>query len=160
GDERSGAKPAFSPASYWVARTNANDCSTCQTEPQPDLAHGKSWADSTIYPDPRWPNETTVSFQFTGTAVYIYAILAGDLPNGAVTGTHVVLRIDGQDRANFDWSPGDTKPTPPDYQYNQLILQQTGLENTLHSVTVANQIGNIRGLQVASVLLFDYVMYT
>ncbi|KAH7096953.1 hypothetical protein BKA62DRAFT_717955 [Auriculariales sp. MPI-PUGE-AT-0066] len=152
GDEQTGTRPAYNPAANWVARSASGPaCDSCQTKPDFGQTHGSSIHES--------QPESTVSFSFTGTAVYIYVILAGDIPD-VVTGTHLSLRIDGQDQSSFDWSPADTHPTPPVYQYNHVVLKQTGLQNKAHSVTVTNQIGNIGNYLVASILLFDYAVYT
>lgn len=121
-------------------------------QPDPSQAFRGTWHDATFHPEYLMPK--TVTVEFVGTAVYAYFITANAIqPVPLVTTlTNLSFLLDNELQAgNFEHQP-DLSRT--DFDYNVLAFGKTGLVNTAHTLVMQTTPFN------ASLVLFDYVMYT
>ncbi|KZW00852.1 hypothetical protein EXIGLDRAFT_830495 [Exidia glandulosa HHB12029] len=95
---------------------------------------------------------TSVTFRFTGTAVYIYCVLANDVPATSVTGTHLWFSIDGEIVDTFHHTPNSSADM---FLYNQLLYSNHSIPDGQH---VFNMSARTDGPD--SLILFDYAQYT
>lgn len=93
---------------------------------------------------------SNVSFQFHGTAIYVYCIL----PVNGTAGTSVTqpsVFLDGQLAATLTVvGARDFSTEAPAYTYNVLVYSAVELSNSRHSFVLAG----------GSLILFDYAVYT
>ncbi|EJD05044.1 uncharacterized protein FOMMEDRAFT_154211 [Fomitiporia mediterranea MF3/22] len=104
----------------------------------------------------------TASLNFTGTAIYIFAVLPlfPAPPNTTPTFTNLSFTLDGSPHGSFTFRPDPTATGTPTvnssasdkFQSNVNVFSVAGLEDTAHSLIV--------NVGVDSVFLLDYVMYT
>ncbi|KAG6830931.1 hypothetical protein H0H92_013859 [Tricholoma furcatifolium] len=101
-----------------------------------------------------WPDvfpSVSIQFSFEGTAVYVYFILANQVPgDNIITQTLANFTLDGQLDDTFSHLPSNST----EYQYNSLVFSKDGLFNTNHTlVTSMSDSDN-------SYINFDYANYT
>lgn len=90
--------------------------------------------------------------QFTGTVIYVFCILANShLSNGTVTLTSANFTVDGEAPVFFTSTPD---LSAAEFQYNALVLSQTNLSNTLHTLNITTT------GPVTLYVNFDYAIYT
>ena len=89
----------------------------------------------------------------TGTAVYVFCILADGIPD-AITPSELVFIMDDTLSGTFDWSPDNSIDK---YTYNVPVYANTDI-----ATTAAAGLPGLHNLTVLSTeaVLFDYAVYT
>ncbi|KAH8102720.1 hypothetical protein BXZ70DRAFT_929620 [Cristinia sonorae] len=142
GDERTGQKVVY--LGSWNV---GNGCSDCAKRPDPARAHSGTWHDTSIFA-PQPPNNG-LTFNFKGTAVRIYAILAKGLP------TSLDITVDNANPEGH--SLGFNQTDAADFLYDVPVFSRDGMEDAEHTVTVMLR----QNPEVAwTIFLFDYIIYT
>ncbi|PIL37474.1 hypothetical protein GSI_01168 [Ganoderma sinense ZZ0214-1] len=147
GDEITGLLPIYSPAEEWEQGLT---CISCNVNVF-DVALGMSqiyqatWHEATHQAG---GGQTTITVSFTGSAVYVYHIVANSIPD-VITSTQLSFDLDGKVVGHYSHTP-DSSDT---ILYNVPVFVSTELANTAHTLI-------IRGGGRESLLLFDYVAYT
>ncbi|KAH0835494.1 hypothetical protein J3R83DRAFT_9161 [Lanmaoa asiatica] len=138
--------PQFFPsASAW----STNNCTTCAVQPDPSLAYNGTWHETTFIPA---NNEApAIEFNFTGSALYIFFIMANNL-SATTTFTNVQFVLDNV-VAPIPYTSNISAPTG--YQYNVPVYANDSLVSGQH--TMAMQPFNTgRDILIA----FDYLIYS
>ncbi|PIL31265.1 hypothetical protein GSI_05963 [Ganoderma sinense ZZ0214-1] len=146
GDSVTGALPVFGPdASYWH---QGSTCSACHITPFIDKTQpfDGTWHDGTYNPD---GPDLTISFSFTGTAVYVYNIVPNTIES-TDTLENITFTLDGSHAGTYVHNPDSTTVL----LYRQVVYKSTNLDNKEHTVVMRSS-----GLN-ASLILFDYAVYT
>ena len=91
--------------------------------------------------------------RFTGTAVYVYGIIANTVPDvpTIVHGMNMTFSLDGALVGTFVHQPS----TSTTYEYNYTLFSSVNLANTEHTLVVQTA-----GDNASSLILFDYAVYT
>ncbi|KAN0076719.1 hypothetical protein V8E55_010574 [Tylopilus felleus] len=142
--------PQYLPtASLWNSVVG-NNCTSCTVKPDPSLAYDGTWHDTTYYPS----NDYTPSFQFTftGSALYIFFIIANNLNNSYIAFTSVQFELDEVLVSTYTHTPS----TSTDYQYNVLVYANSSMTPGQHTMVVVPAVNT--GNRV--LVLFDYLIYT
>ncbi|KAI5117134.1 hypothetical protein M0805_008253 [Coniferiporia weirii] len=147
GDSVTGVPPTYEGPSMdgW---TQGSTCGTCKAQPDPYLAFQGTWHDSTWGPGDR--SENMVNVFFNGSAVYVFIILANNVPN-VTSLTSLSFSLDGEVVGTFVHSPTSSET---DYEYNVAAYTNENLGNTLHKLTMQTT-GDVPIL-----FLFDYLIYS
>ncbi|KAI5897510.1 uncharacterized protein SCHCODRAFT_02609508 [Schizophyllum commune H4-8] len=151
-DELTGNEITYYPTGAW---NDASDCDGCTAHPAETNLVGGTWHDSTFNKQPGsndFPNEPLyASFQFTGTAVYVFCVLARS--SSSPTGnSDMTFWIDDNIAGTF----AKIAPGEAGYDYNMSVFSHDSLENGRHNLTIQN--GHVDG--VKSLILLDYIVYT
>ncbi|GJE89253.1 hypothetical protein PsYK624_053490 [Phanerochaete sordida] len=144
------SKYGFSFNPPWIIGQN---CPGCEAKPDPKQAHGGTWSDITY--DPSSPTRTipqNATFDFTGSAIYVYGIQSQSTTN-PVSEADTVFYIDGTRLGNYKFTPNSTGDA---YTYNQLLFKAEGLGQASHVLQIQN--GQIGG--PISLTLLDYLVYS
>ena len=88
----------------------------------------------------------------SGTAIWVYGILANSAGPGITIFTNASFELDGLPLGKFEHVP---QPEQDQYLYNVLLWSETGLENIEHTLVISAAQG-----ESPSLLLFDYAVYT
>ncbi|KAI0756231.1 hypothetical protein C8Q80DRAFT_1115816 [Daedaleopsis nitida] len=144
GDSVTGVLPQY------LGAWNRVPCSVCRAKPDPSKVYRGTWHDTTSHYTEN--NPSSVSLQFTGTAVYVYNIMANIVPK-ATTFTGLRFTLDGAAVGSFTHIPTETT----EYQYNVLVYMNNSLKNMEHTLQMWTEAGPE---QDASLSLFDYAVYT
>ncbi|THV03973.1 hypothetical protein K435DRAFT_230092 [Dendrothele bispora CBS 962.96] len=147
GDSVTGQRPTYLPETpgVWEDET----CGAgCFIQPDRSLAFDGTWTAATYKPSNGVGN-VSLSFNFHGTAIYIFFILANNQPN-ATTKTECNFTLDGAVVGNYSHSPTSSL----DLEYNVTVFSKTGLLNQDHTF----QIGATGTDDVF--INFDYAIYT
>ncbi|KAF5334532.1 hypothetical protein D9611_013813 [Ephemerocybe angulata] len=151
GDERTGIKPRFLPESpgVWMGK----GCIECRVKPDRSKTFRNTYTATTYGNGSASFEARQISFQFTGTALYVYLTLANNCcGDGVTTLTEANFTVD-------DWPPlfyqHQPDMTTTEFAYQQLAFSQTGLEHKEHTFT-----GVIDGPKYGIYLNFDYAIYT
>ncbi|KAI0092532.1 hypothetical protein BDY19DRAFT_990247 [Irpex rosettiformis] len=139
GDKVTGEQVSYLPAQLW---TQGNGCGGCSAKPDPSQAVQQTWHDGARNPSRDPP--LTLSFKFTGNAVYLFNIIARGDP------TDVSIIIDGNLITRYT---SDTN-LPVGFMYNVPVFSQDNLPFGEHTVEMSAD-GNDQTL-----VLFDYALYT
>ncbi|KAI0354718.1 hypothetical protein OH77DRAFT_1375495, partial [Trametes cingulata] len=107
-----------------------------------------TWHDSTYYPG---GPEHTITVAFVGQAVYVFNLIANTIPN-IITTTNLSFSLDGGPATVYYHAPDPN--TSDDLLYNVLVYSNTSLPPGLHQLRIA------AGGPTASLVLFDYIIYT
>ncbi|KAI0754142.1 hypothetical protein C8Q80DRAFT_348017 [Daedaleopsis nitida] len=145
GDSVTGVMPEYVPTTGWA---EGDLCPGCKAQPDHTKAHDGTWSDATHHPadsDPR-----IVRLQFSGTAVYVYNIMANTIPY-VDTLANLTFNLDGNVVATYVHQP--TSST--DYDYNVNVFRVENLEDTDH-VLEMQSVGDTK----PSLILFDYAIYS
>ncbi|CDO74422.1 hypothetical protein BN946_scf184867.g20 [Trametes cinnabarina] len=145
GDSVTGVVPSYSPAGDW---SQGSTCSGCFIHLDTSQTFQGTWHDTTHTPgdsDPR-----VITAQFTGTAVYVYNVLANTVP-WTTTFTSITFTLDGKNVGQFVHVPTDST----DFQYNVPVFASDNLPNTDHTIVI-----EANGATNSSLVLFDYIVYT
>ncbi|KAJ6614168.1 hypothetical protein B0H10DRAFT_2221630 [Mycena sp. CBHHK59/15] len=126
--------------------TQNSDCTPCLVAPKPQNAFDGTWHDSSQLPG---GPAVSVTLSFTGTAIYVFCILANTVP-GTVTTADYAFTLDGASSGTYSHAPDSTS----NYIYGANVYSAEGLEQGSHQVVVTTD--NPSG----SLLLFDYAVYT
>ncbi|KAE9396742.1 hypothetical protein BT96DRAFT_96058 [Gymnopus androsaceus JB14] len=151
GDSVTGQKPIFLPSTpgVWKSQTH---CPGCTLLPPTTSAFDGTYTAATYYPDLQ---NISISFDFTGTAVYIFFILANNPSNPTITATTAAdFTLDGSLAGTFNHSPNSSAPA---FQFNQsaLAFSMTELENETHQMIIS-----ITDPVLSLWVNFDYALYT
>ena len=151
GDTLTGFIPTYLPHNgTWNVGSPSEVCSCDITPSVLDLSkiHNHTWHDATHLPG-QAPTEVIVNF--TGSAVYVFAIVPNSLPDGTITFADIVFTLDGTSSGSFVHSPNTGTDT---ILYNQSIYSLVGLEHGPHTLVMT------LASDTVSLFLFDYVVYT
>ncbi|KAF8077621.1 hypothetical protein FPV67DRAFT_3831 [Lyophyllum atratum] len=144
GDSATGAKPIYLPSGNW----DGPSCdSHCTIRPSSDRAFDNTYSAATYVPG---GGARTAQFSFKGTDIYIFFILANNVPN-AFTETFCNFVLDGQNSGSFHHAPSQSTA----YQYNALVYSKQNLPNTDHTLLITAD-----GYNTLSYVNFDYAIYT
>ncbi|TFK79704.1 hypothetical protein K466DRAFT_465881, partial [Polyporus arcularius HHB13444] len=146
-DSEIGTLPSYSPsADVWSQGAGCPACGVNVGNVDLEQVHDGTWHDGTYRPggDP-----LTITVTFTGTAVYVYNILANNiLPT--ITFTNISFSLDGGYVGQFIHAPDDSSIM----QYNVLVFHAPDLANAPHTLLMSASGDDI------SLILFDYILYT
>ncbi|KAE9396740.1 hypothetical protein BT96DRAFT_884472 [Gymnopus androsaceus JB14] len=150
GDSVTGQKPVFLPSTPGVWANNTQ-CGGCGLQPPTSSAFDGTYTAATYNPG---LENISITFDFTGTALYIFFILANDPANGITASTAANFTIDGALSGTFSHSPNSSAP---DFQFNQsaLAFSTTDLENGAHQMIISTS-----GLSENVWVNFDFALYT
>ncbi|KAG8218020.1 hypothetical protein J3R82DRAFT_6215 [Butyriboletus roseoflavus] len=126
-----------------------NTCTGCFVQPDPSLAYNGTWHDTTYSPNNNYTQ--TIEFTFTGSALYIFFIIANSV-RYATTLTDVQFVLDnGVATSTYTHAPGTTT----NYQYNVPVYVNESLASGQHNMTIlpVNTGNNV-------LILFDYLIYS
>ncbi|KAL1747035.1 hypothetical protein HDZ31DRAFT_32727 [Schizophyllum fasciatum] len=144
------ASLSYDPAGAWF---EGQLCQNCRARPDANTAYNGTWHhttdDNTID-----TQDTTLTIQFTGTALYVYCIIANNVSAGTGTVANYDFRLDGQDAGNYHHDPENVA----DYFYNVPVYAVSGLDNGPHELMV--NVAGSSGVSGSSLMLFDYFTYT
>ncbi|KIK58834.1 hypothetical protein GYMLUDRAFT_245909 [Collybiopsis luxurians FD-317 M1] len=147
GDSVTGQRPLFLPSISGVWEDNT--CKGCALQPPTSNAFDGTYTAATYNPG---LNNISITFEFTGTAVYVFFILANALAPGITATTAASFILDGFIAGSFTHSPDSSAPA---FQFNALVFSETGLENISHQLVI-NTVGYSDDIWVN----FDYALYT
>ncbi|KAI0666997.1 hypothetical protein C8Q78DRAFT_1055983 [Trametes maxima] len=145
GDSMTGIKPIYrSGRNGW---TQGNHCNGCYIHVDSTRVVDGTYHDTTIEPGFTSP---VISANFTGTAVYVFNVVPGFVPN-ITTIISLIFFIDGVQVGTYTHSPVAQNP---EILYHVPVLAHTGLENGAHLLEVRTS-GSFNSL-----ILFDNIIYT
>ncbi|KAF7298899.1 hypothetical protein MIND_00837900 [Mycena indigotica] len=143
GDSVTGAKPVYYPPGPWQGPS----CTGCAIQPDVGQVFEGTYSAMTYRTTMGVMN---ITMDFTGTAIYVYFVLANYQGPGVTTETEAAFTVDGVQHGSFSHVP----TTVQELLYNQLVFRLTGLQNAPHTLVVATQ------ADTDLYLVFDYAIYT
>ncbi|KAF9497096.1 hypothetical protein BDN71DRAFT_636153 [Pleurotus eryngii] len=143
GDELTGNRPSFSPLLGWAQGAVCDGC----LKLDPGKTIQRTWHAHTRRSNETW---SAVSFPFTGTAVFVYCILANNL-TGITALANYSFFLDGAEVGRFIHVPENGS----DFQYNVLVYSNTSVPNGNHTFQLLAD-SNVND----TLILFDYAQYT
>ncbi|KAF9030411.1 hypothetical protein BDP27DRAFT_1246162 [Rhodocollybia butyracea] len=149
GDSVTGQKPVFLPITPGVWANQS--CTSCAIQPPTSDAFDNTYTAATYHPA---LDNISITFDFTGTAVYIFFILVNRPANQVTATTAVNFTLDGSLIGNFNHSPNSTLP---EFQFNAnaLAFSTTGLKNASHRMVISAS-----SPRESIFVNFDYALYT
>ncbi|KAF5388896.1 hypothetical protein D9757_005057 [Collybiopsis confluens] len=146
GDSVTRQRPLFLPSTVGIWEDVT--CKECALRPSIQDAYDQTWTAATYRPP---MGNMSISFPFTGTAIYVFFILSNVSSENSTTAANFTL--DGVVEDAYRHSPD---PNAPDFQFNEsaLAFAQTGLENSTHNLLISTS-----GDETIFVN-FDYALYT
>ena len=156
GDPIGGSSLTLSPSGQWTPGQTCPACSvhsgnTSSTVNVSQVFSG-TWHQSIFVPNVPGDPNNIVNVDFTGSAVYVYNIIANALPSeSATTLTQVNFFIDNDLVGNYEHVPQNTGPT---FEYGVLVYANASIPYGAHNFIMSAQGPN------TSLILFDYMMYT
>ena len=147
GDESTYVAPSYVPYGLWAQGSTCDGCNINRTNANVNRAFDKTWHDSTYHAG---EPERIISIQFTGNAVYVFTLLANQIP-ATTTFTNLTFYLDGGLVGNFIHEPDNSTGI----LYNVSVFSLPGLTNEPHEFEI-----RMGGGPKDSLILFDYVMYT
>ncbi|TBU26825.1 hypothetical protein BD311DRAFT_666742 [Dichomitus squalens] len=152
GDVKTGLQPLYRPEGAWSQGADCTFCLAVEGRVDVSRAMNGTWHSATYDPTGADASPPSVQANFTGHAVYVYALLANIIP-AATTHTSLSFYIDGQYSGQFVHIPSAV-PYPQVIEYDVLVYSNNKLSNVEHSITI-----EASGTD-SSLVLFDYIMYT
>ncbi|KAJ3993791.1 hypothetical protein F5050DRAFT_1810195 [Lentinula boryana] len=151
GDSVTGDRPTYLPDTLGVWEDNT--CLDCALAPNTSKAFDGTYTAATYNPDLK---NISISFAFTGTAIYVYFILANNPDPGISASTAANFTLDGNLVSTFTHSP-DSSSSAPDFYFNDsaLAFSKTSMKNATHQMVISTS-----GLNSNYYLNFDYALYT
>ncbi|KAH9912311.1 uncharacterized protein BXZ73DRAFT_36142, partial [Epithele typhae] len=146
GDSKTGALPVFQPTDGWAQGNTCIGCRVNNTIADVHKAFDGTWHDSTYHPG---QPDRVITMSFNGTAVWAYTLLANQIA-WTTTMTNLSFSVDGVHKSVFTHNPDTTT----DILYQQQVFSMSGLQLKPHTLEI-----RATGTD-ASLILFDYVMYT
>ncbi|TCD66760.1 hypothetical protein EIP91_000951 [Steccherinum ochraceum] len=146
-DSLTGSMILYEPSNGWSVGQN---CSACQAQPDRTRAWNNSWHDGTYT-----PGESNATFQFTGTALWVFCILAPSNvhPGPMWPDSDMTFYIDGSVAGIFHQAAS----TVPAYTPNYPVFQTASMPNAAHTFVLQNgQIGSTH----RTLVLLDYLIYS
>lgn len=144
------ASVTYSPAGSWY---EGQTCASCIAQPDKNTVYNGTWHhttdDSTID-----TQDTIMTIQFTGTAVYVYCVIANSISVNAGTTANYDFTLDGEGAGTYHHDEENTTS----YYYNVPVFAVTDLDNTSHELVV--NVNGGAGVVGSSLMLFDYFTYT
>ncbi|KZV89134.1 hypothetical protein EXIGLDRAFT_838693 [Exidia glandulosa HHB12029] len=150
GDPFTGVVPSYEPPSQWISRGAARPCPGCGVQPDPGQTLSQTWHEIT---NNLGQNPGTMTFTFTGIALYVFCILPGTV-QFVTTESHLQFFIDDKPVGSFNFVPTTTA-----YQYQHLVFSVQSLANVQHTFRMSNTADAKFG-PMGSIALFDYALYT
>ncbi|KAJ7214020.1 hypothetical protein GGX14DRAFT_618076 [Mycena pura] len=141
GDPITGSIPVYAPAGNW----STEDCSDCVPYSDISQSFEGTWHQTTHHAGDA---PSSVTLQFTGTAVYLFSIIPNPL-FGVTTAYNLQFILDGVPVGSFTHQPNFNATT---FQYSVPVLSLENLVNEPHTL-VAEPGGS-------SFFIFDYAIYT
>ncbi|KAH9922999.1 hypothetical protein B0H21DRAFT_701362 [Amylocystis lapponica] len=148
GDPLTGEMFVYAPTAEWSI---GQDCSSCTAHVDANDAYNGTWHDNSAF-EATNNHPSNASISFNGTAVYVYCILASDGNSNRLWSSELAFLIDGKQVGTYSW----TSTGPAAFQYDVPVYTNNTLTSGLHTFTLIN--GATSG--VASLVLFDYLVYT
>lgn len=137
-------RPVYAPEHAWAQGAT---CAGCKAAINASDTWKGTWHDTTQHPE----NATfTMMATFTGTAVYVYNILANYIPYSS-TLTDITFTLDGALVSNFTHAPSNDSG----YEYHALVYANRSLENINHTLLM-----KAAKRSEPVLILFDYLIYT
>ncbi|KAF9463490.1 hypothetical protein BDZ94DRAFT_1163917 [Collybia nuda] len=150
GDSATGRKPFFLPTTGGI--WEGQECVGCGVQPDPLQAHQGTWNAATFRPGEGGSGLLYIDLSFTGTAIYVYFIIANTIKGGGVTTlTECNFTLDGQLEGFYRHMRDETS----NMEYNVLVFNATNLSNIDHALRVSTE-----GVNYHVFVNFDYAMYT
>ncbi|THV03980.1 hypothetical protein K435DRAFT_962113 [Dendrothele bispora CBS 962.96] len=147
GDSVTKQRPTYFPASgVWDDET----CSGCAIQPDRSLAFDGTWTAATYNAN---LGNVSVTFNFHGTAIYIFFILANNQGPGITTVTECNFTLDGTVVGHFLHQPSNSLDLQ--YRDDAMVFSKTGLSNENHTFQISTT-----GVNHDVFVNFDYAMYT
>ncbi|GAW10091.1 salicylate hydroxylase [Lentinula edodes] len=116
GDSVTGNRPTYLPDTTGVWEDNT--CSGCALEPDISSAFDDTYTAATYNPELK---NISISFDFIGTAVYIFFILANDPDPGISASTAANFTLDGTLVSTFTHSP-NSSASAPSFYFNETVI--------------------------------------
>ncbi|OSD00906.1 hypothetical protein PYCCODRAFT_649257 [Trametes coccinea BRFM310] len=145
GDSVTGVVPSYSPVGSW---SQGSTCSGCFIHLDASQTFQGTWHDTTHTPGD--PEPRVITAQFTGTAVYVYNVLANTVLY-TTTFTSITFTLDGENVGQFVHVPTEST----DFQYDVPVFASDNLPNGDHTIVI-----EANGATNSSLVLFDYIVYT
>ncbi|KAG6915336.1 hypothetical protein DXG01_012108 [Tephrocybe rancida] len=146
GDSVTGSQPIYLPVGNWDdASCSPSHCTVLPPSGQA-FDHSYHAATYLVNGGPR-----TAQLSFRGTAIYVFFILANNVPN-AGTETFCNFILDGQ---NSGPTVHHAPTSSTNYQYNALVFSKTNLANIDHTLLISAD-----SFDTLSYVNFDYAIYT
>ncbi|KZW01538.1 hypothetical protein EXIGLDRAFT_65199 [Exidia glandulosa HHB12029] len=134
---------------FWKPSSECDGCSAAPTAAQMAFVHDGTWHDGARQADGS-PGVMTMSYTFTGTAVYVYGItINGTSARPAIKNVDLTFTLNNAHAGDFTYAPD---ATVTDYHFNVLFFSKTGLPNAQYTLQMS--------LNPHSFALLDYVQYT
>ncbi|KAF6763708.1 hypothetical protein DFP72DRAFT_1059764 [Ephemerocybe angulata] len=150
GDEITRTKPVFLPRDTGV--WEGEECAGCRVKPDPTKVFRNTYIAATYGADKDGNYQSrSFSFQFTGTALYVYTTLANNCGEGITTLMETNFTIDDSPPVFFQHKPD---MTTTDFSYQFLAFSREGLEHRTHTFSAVTN-----GPKYDIYLNFDYAMY-
>ncbi|KAJ3770466.1 hypothetical protein FB446DRAFT_744175 [Lentinula raphanica] len=151
GDSVTGDRPTYLPGTSGVWEDNT--CAGCALAPATAKAFDGTYTAATYNPN---LNNISISFDFTGTAIYVFFILANNPDPGVSASTAANFTLDGNLVSTFNHSPNSSS-SAPNFYFNDsaLAFSKTGMKNISHQMVISTS-----GLNSNYYLNFDYALYT
>ncbi|TCD62934.1 hypothetical protein EIP91_006196 [Steccherinum ochraceum] len=149
-DSLTGSAIVYEPLDRWNVGQN---CTGCFAQPDPNRAWNYTWHDGTFKPGES-PDTLNATFQFSGTALWVYCILApGNVNPNLSADSYMTFWIDGGVVGTFHQSALSVTAYTPNY----LVYHTTSMPNAAHTFMLQN--GQPGGTDQTLVLL-DYLIYS
>ncbi|KAI0706284.1 hypothetical protein C8T65DRAFT_231894 [Cerioporus squamosus] len=145
GDSVTGVVPTYSPPAGWK---QGSTCDGCFIQLDPDHVFGGTWHDATHSPSDTEP--LLITAHFTGTAVYVYNVLANTVPY-TTTYTNLIFSLDGEQVGSYVHVPSSDTA----FEYDVPVYTNGNLANKQHTLVI-----EATGDANSSLVLFDYIVYT
>ncbi|KIK61852.1 hypothetical protein GYMLUDRAFT_165570 [Collybiopsis luxurians FD-317 M1] len=148
GDSVTGQRPSYLPTTgVW----EDDLCKTCALQPPASSAFAGTYTAATYNPGLK---NISITFEFTGTAIYVFFILANAPAPGVTATTAADFLLDGFIAGSFTHSPNASALL---FQFNEsaLAFSKTGLENATHQMVITTA-----GFGQDIYVNFDYALYT
>ncbi|EJD35752.1 hypothetical protein AURDEDRAFT_175146 [Auricularia subglabra TFB-10046 SS5] len=149
GDNLSGAKPEYKGKDWRLRSVGDTPCTVCSAQPDPTFAVNGTWHDQLTFSG---EEPATISFTFSGTAVYVFCIVPNGIPLTPINVTRLSFYLDDSLSGGYLHL---VDRTLDQYLYNQLAFNRQGLTAGNHTLRIANQPAD-----TGSLILFDYAVYT
>ena len=155
GDSVTGIVPTYTPneGDPWIQGNVCSFCDVGRNVIDINRTFNGTWHDATYKSrrDPASSSGLVIAFNFTGTAVYVYNLVANRvLIPGTTTFTNLTFHIDGEHVGQFVHVPDETT----DVLYRVPVYSNASLVYKTHSMEIR------AGGTNPSLVLFDYAEYT
>ncbi|EJD35765.1 hypothetical protein AURDEDRAFT_175161 [Auricularia subglabra TFB-10046 SS5] len=149
GDNLSGEKPEYKGKDWRPRSVGGTPCTVCSAQPDPTFVVNGTWHDQLTFSG---EEPATISFTFSGTAVYVFCIVPNGIPLTPINVTRLSFYLDDSVSGSY---LHHVDKTLDQYLYNQLVFNRDDLTAGNHTLRIANQPAD-----TGSLILFDYAVYT